>query len=182
MISSRIISKSIQNILIWQVTENVSLFLLISDLRYFEMTTELIWGATLNYWELELVNESQLGEAQMIFLPEILLMCTWGLLWFSNWIFYSSWIFKRKYQFTFSVYMAGVLRGPLRYDWHDNCRAQTLNEAALSPSIIILALKFRAAGAWVGGGGRLGEPFPSHVGAKSKNQSLKKLLWNTIST
>ena len=58
----------------------------------------------------------------------------------------SSWIFKRKYQFTFSVYMAGVLRGPLRYDWHDNCRAQTLNEAALSPSIIILALKDQ--GAW----------------------------------
>ena len=80
--------------------------------------------------------------------PEILLLCTWGICYD---FLCSSWIFRRKYQFTFSVYMAGVLRGPLRYDWHDNCRAQTLNEAALSPSIIILALKFRAVGAWVGG-------------------------------
>ena len=140
MISSGIISKSVQNILIWQVTENVSLLLLISDLRYREMTTELIWGATL---------VKSLRFCYFVYLRFVI-------------IFYSAWIFKRKYQFTFSVYMAGVLRGPLRYDWHDNCRAQTLNEAALSPSIIILALKFRAAGAWVGGGGRLGEPFPSH--------------------
>ena len=60
MISSRIISQSVQNILTWRVTEK-------NETSLASISFEVLQFVSLvqQHWELELVNESQLGEVQM---------------------------------------------------------------------------------------------------------------------